>query len=164
MGGFEEAYVDTIIWYYQEVSRWFDEDLVSEVVFWFDVAHVPDHSQSYPAWSWGEQTNMCFEVPMKRDLMALVRAQEEVLDFERLQLRWQLRVTAGLRRTSTTVSSVFLATQAQGLQLDIARSFRTGFVDRAICSAERHLFLSASRAPVCFVAPFGVPGDFRGRP
>ena len=34
---------------------------------------------------------------MKHDLMALVRAQEEALDFERLQLRWQLRLTAGLR-------------------------------------------------------------------
>ena len=97
LSSMEEAYVDTIIWYYQEVSRWFDEDLVSEVVFWFDVAHVPDHSQSYPAWSGGEQSNMCFEVPMKRDLMAFVRAQEEALDFERLQLRWQLRLTAGVR-------------------------------------------------------------------
>ena len=58
---------------------------------------MPDHSQSYPAWSGGEQSNMCFEVPMKRDLMALVRAQEEALDFERLQLRWQLRLTSGLR-------------------------------------------------------------------
>ena len=124
----EEAYFDTIILYYQEVSRWFDKDLVSEVVFWFDVAHVPDHSQSFPAWSWEEQSNMCFEVPMKRDLMALVRAQEEALDFERLQLRWQLRLTAGLHRTSTAVSSVFLATPAQGLQLDIARRLRTASV------------------------------------
>ena len=32
-----EAYVDTIIWYSQ------DEDLGSEVVFWF-LAHVHDHS------------------------------------------------------------------------------------------------------------------------
>ena len=71
---------------------------------------------------------MCFEVPMKRDLMALVRVQQEALDFERLQLRWQLRLTAGLRRTSTTVSSVFLATPAQGLQLDIARRLRTASV------------------------------------
>ena len=55
------------------------------------------YMHSYPAWSWGEQSNMCFEVPMKRDLMALVRAQEEALDFMRLQLRWQLRLTAGLR-------------------------------------------------------------------
>ena len=105
----EEAYVDTIILYYQEVSRWFDEDLVSEV-------------------SWRKQSNMCFEVPMKRDLMALVRAQEEALDFERLQLRWQLRLTAGLRRTSTSVSSGFLATPAQRLQLDIACRFRTASV------------------------------------
>ena len=36
----EEAYVDTIIWYYPEVSRWFEEDLESEIVSWFDVAHV----------------------------------------------------------------------------------------------------------------------------
>ena len=63
---------------------------------------------------------MCFEVPMKRDLMALVRAQEVTLDFNTLQLRWQLRLTSGLRRTRTAVSSVFLATAAQGLQLDIA--------------------------------------------
>ena len=83
---------------------------------------------SYPAWSWGEQSNMCFEVPMKRDLMALVRAQEETLDFNTLQLRWQLRLTAGLRRTRTAVSSVFLATAAQGLQLDIARRLRTASV------------------------------------
>ena len=34
----------------------------------------------YLPWSWGEQSNMCFEVPMKRDLVALVRAQEETLD------------------------------------------------------------------------------------
>ena len=34
----EEAYVDTIIRYSQEVSRWFEEDLGSEVVTWFDVA------------------------------------------------------------------------------------------------------------------------------
>ena len=40
-----EAYVDTIILYSQEVSRWFEEDLVSEVVFWFDVAHVHHHSR-----------------------------------------------------------------------------------------------------------------------
>ena len=33
-----------------------------------------------------------------------------------------------LRRTSTTVSSVFLATPAQGLQLDIARRLRTASV------------------------------------
>ena len=33
---------------------------------------------------------------MKRDLMALVRAEEEALDFER-QLRWQLRLPPGLR-------------------------------------------------------------------
>ena len=65
---------------------------------------------------------------MKRDLMALVRAQEEALDFNTLQLRWQLRLTAGLRRTRTTVSSVFLATAAQGLQLDIARRLRTASV------------------------------------
>ena len=71
---------------------------------------------------------MCFEVPMKRDLMALVRAQEEALDFKRLQLRWQLRLTAGLRRTRTAVSSVFLATASQGLQLDIARRLRTASV------------------------------------
>ena len=74
---------------------WFYVD--AEVVFWFDVAHVLDHSQSYPAWSGGEQSNMCFEVPMKRYVMALVRAREEALDFERLQLRWQLRLTSGLR-------------------------------------------------------------------
>ena len=36
----EEAYVDTIIWYYPEVSRWFEEYLESEIVSWFDVAHV----------------------------------------------------------------------------------------------------------------------------
>ena len=70
------------------------------------------YMHSYPAWFWGEQSNMCFEVPMKRDLMALVRAKEETLDFNTLQLRWQLRLTAGLRRTRTTVSSVFLATAA----------------------------------------------------
>ena len=40
--------------------------------------------------------------------------------FNTLQLWWQLRLTAGLRRTRTAVSSVFLATAAQGLQLDIA--------------------------------------------
>ena len=71
---------------------------------------------------------MCFEVPMKRDLMALVRAQEKTLDFNTLQLRWQFRLTAGLRRTRAIVSSVFLATAAQGLQLDIARRFRTASV------------------------------------
>ena len=71
---------------------------------------------------------MCFEVPMKRDLMALVRAQEETLNFNMRQLRWQLLLTAGLRRTRTTVSSVFLATASQGLQLDIARRFRTASV------------------------------------
>ena len=65
---------------------------------------------------------------MKCVLLALVRAQEEALDFERLQLKWQLRLTAGLRRTRTTVSSVFLATAAQGLQLDIARRLRTASV------------------------------------
>ena len=50
---------------------------------------------------------MCFEVPMKPDLMALVRAQQKALDFDRLQLRWQLRLTAGLRRTSATHSVDF---------------------------------------------------------
>ena len=30
--------------YSHEVSRWFEEHLGSEVVFWFDVAHVHDHS------------------------------------------------------------------------------------------------------------------------
>ena len=39
----EEAYVDTIIWYYYEVSRWFEEDPVSEAVFRFDVGHVHHH-------------------------------------------------------------------------------------------------------------------------
>ena len=38
----EEAYVDTIIRYSQEVSRWFEEDLGSEVVTWFDVVPVHD--------------------------------------------------------------------------------------------------------------------------
>ena len=38
------------------------------------------YMRSYPPWSWGEQSNMCFEVTMKRALMALVRAQEETLD------------------------------------------------------------------------------------
>ena len=37
-------HVDTIIRYSQEVPRWFEEDVGSEVVFWFDVAHVHDHS------------------------------------------------------------------------------------------------------------------------
>ena len=60
--------------------------------------------------------------------MGLVRAQEEALDFKRLQLRWQHRLTAGLRRTRTAVSSVCLATAAQGLQLDIARRLRTASV------------------------------------
>ena len=32
---------------------------------------------SYPAWSWRKQSNVCFEVPIKRGL----RAQEEALDF-----------------------------------------------------------------------------------
>jgi len=31
----------------------------------------------------GEQSNVCFEVPMKRELMALVRAQVKALDFKR---------------------------------------------------------------------------------
>ena len=83
---------------------------------------------SYPAWSWGEQSNVCFEALIKRDLMALVRAQEETLDFNTLQLRWQLRLTAGLRRTRIAVSSLRLATAAQGLQLDIAHRLRTAFV------------------------------------
>ena len=84
-----------------------------------DYFHRREHSihdflfmHSYPEWFWGEQSNMCFEVPMKRDLMALVRAKEEIFDFNSLQLRWQLRLTAGLRRTRTTVSSVYLATAA----------------------------------------------------
>ena len=38
-----EAYVDTIIRYTQEVSLWFEEDQVSEIVFRFDVAHVHNH-------------------------------------------------------------------------------------------------------------------------
>ena len=71
---------------------------------------------------------MCFEVPIKRGLMALVRAQEEALDFKRLQLRWQLRLNAGLRRTRAAVSSVCLTTAAQGLQLDIARRLRRTLV------------------------------------
>ena len=83
---------------------------------------------SFPVWSWGEQSNVCFELPIKRDLMALVRAQEEALDFKRLQMRWQLRLTASLCRTRTAVSSVFLATAAQGLQLDIAYRLRTASV------------------------------------
>ena len=37
MGG---AYVDSIIRCSQEVSRWFEEHLGSEVVFWFDVAQL----------------------------------------------------------------------------------------------------------------------------
>ena len=41
---------------------------------------------------------MCFEVPIR------ARAQEETLDFNTLQLRWQLRLTAGLRRTRTAVT------------------------------------------------------------
>ena len=40
--------------------------------------------------------------------------------FNTLQLRWQLQLTSGLRRTRTAVSSVFLATAVQRLQLDIA--------------------------------------------
>ena len=83
---------------------------------------------SYPHWSWAEKSNVCFELPIKRDLMALVRAQEEALDFKRLQLRWQLHLTAGLHRTRTAVSSVFLATAAQGLQLDIAYRLCTASV------------------------------------
>ena len=55
------------------------------------------YMHSYPVLSWGEQSNVCFEVPMKHDLMALVRAKEETVDFKRLQLRWKLRLTAGLR-------------------------------------------------------------------
>ena len=39
-----EAYVDDIMRYSSEVSRWFEEDLRSEVVSWFGVAHVHDHS------------------------------------------------------------------------------------------------------------------------
>ena len=39
-----EAYVDTIIRYFQEVSLWFEEDLGSEAVSWYDVAHVHDHT------------------------------------------------------------------------------------------------------------------------
>ena len=39
-----EAYVDTIIRYSQEVSLWFVEDFGSEVVSWFDVAPVHDHT------------------------------------------------------------------------------------------------------------------------
>ena len=38
-----EAYVDTIIRFSQEVSLWFEEDPVSEVVFRFDVSHVHHH-------------------------------------------------------------------------------------------------------------------------
>ena len=36
--------VDTIIRYSQEISRWFEEDLGSEVVFQFDAGHADDHS------------------------------------------------------------------------------------------------------------------------
>ena len=31
------------------------------------------YMHSYPAWSWGKQSNVCFELPIKRDLMAFVR-------------------------------------------------------------------------------------------
>ena len=89
------------------------------------------------------EQRVCFEVPMKRDLMALVRAQEEALDFERLQLRWQLRLTAGLRRTRTAVSSVFLATAAQGLQLDIARRLRAASATKV--GSQMNLVTRASR-------------------
>ena len=40
----EEAYVDKIILCSHEFSRCFEEDLGSEVVFWFDVAHVHHRS------------------------------------------------------------------------------------------------------------------------
>ena len=38
-----KAFVDTIIRFSQEVSLWFEEDQVSEVVFRFDVGHVHHH-------------------------------------------------------------------------------------------------------------------------
>ena len=34
----------TIVRYSQEISRWFEEDLGSEVVFRFDAGHAHDHS------------------------------------------------------------------------------------------------------------------------
>ena len=37
-------HVDTIIRYSQEVPRYSEEDLGSDVVFWFDAGHVRDHS------------------------------------------------------------------------------------------------------------------------
>ena len=38
-----KAYVDTIIRFSTEVSLWFEEEPVSEVVFRFDVGHVHHH-------------------------------------------------------------------------------------------------------------------------
>ena len=67
-----------------------------------------------------EQSNVSFDVTMKCDLMALVRAQVKALDFKGNQ-RWQLCLTACLRRTRTAVNSACLATAARGsLQLDSA--------------------------------------------
>ena len=39
----------------------------------------------------GEQSNVCFQLPIKRDLMALVRAQEKAMDFKRLRCASRLQ-------------------------------------------------------------------------
>ena len=101
--------------------------------------------------------------------MALFRAREEALDFKRLQMRWQLRLTAGLRRTRTAVSSVFLATAAghcsqtsHGFCCCVGtlptygvRSACTG-VDRSVCSAVVDPKTRVEESPVAVqgTAPF----------
>ena len=70
---------------------------------------------------------MCFDVTMKCELMALVKAQVKALDFKTNQKR-QLCLTASLHRMRTAVSSACLATA----------SGHVDGVDTGVCSLPSH--------------------------